>query len=101
PSQPRPATPFPSTTLFRSGLVFHIVSIALPKIVDERVGADVPLLLVGGLASAVFMCGALAQLAVGRLVEKFPPHILFAMIASLQDRKSTRLNSSHGSISYA
>jgi MFS family permease len=67
-----------------AGLVFHIVSIALPKIVDERVGADVPLMLVGGLASAVFMCGALAQLMVGRLVEKFPPHILFAVIASLQ-----------------
>jgi len=67
-----------------AGLVFHIVSIALPKILDQRIGADVPLVLVGGLASAVFMCGALAQLAVGRLVEKFPPHILFAVIASLQ-----------------
>jgi len=32
----------------------------------------------------VFVCGALAQIAVGRLVEKFPPHILFAVIASLQ-----------------
>ena len=30
------------------------------------------------------MCGALAQLAVGRLVEKFPTHILFAVIAALQ-----------------
>jgi MFS family permease len=67
-----------------AGLVFNIVSVALPKIVDERLGADVPLLLVGGVATAVFMCGALAQIAVGRLVEKFPPHILFAVIASLQ-----------------
>jgi predicted MFS family arabinose efflux permease len=67
-----------------AGLVFNIVSVALPKIVDERLGAGVPLLLVGGLATAVFMCGALAQTAVGRLVEKFPPHILFAVIASLQ-----------------
>jgi MFS family permease len=67
-----------------AGLVFNIVSVALPKIVDERLGADVPLLLVGGLATAVFMCGALAQITVGRLVEKFPPHILFAVIASLQ-----------------
>src|SRR5262249_14285407 len=54
------------------------------KIVDERLGSDVPLVLVGGLATAVFMCGALAQIAVGRLVEKFPLHILFAVIASLQ-----------------
>jgi MFS family permease len=67
-----------------AGLVFNIVSVALPKIFDERLGADVPLLLVGGLATGVFMCGALAQIAVGRLVEKFPPHILFAVIASLQ-----------------
>ena len=67
-----------------AGLVFNIVSVALPKIVDERLGADVPLLLVGGVATAVFMCGAIAQIAVGRLVERFPPHILFAVIASLQ-----------------
>src|SRR5262249_48346455 len=67
-----------------AGLVFNIVSVALPKIVDERLGSDVPLVLVGGLATAVFMCGALAQIAVGRLVEKFPLHILFAVIASLQ-----------------
>ena len=32
----------------------------------------------------IFMCGALAQLAVGRLVEKFPMHTLFAVIALLQ-----------------
>jgi len=67
-----------------AGLVFNVISVALPKIVDERLGSDVPLLLVGGLATAVFMCGALAQLVVGRLVEKFPPHVLFAAIASLQ-----------------
>jgi MFS family permease len=67
-----------------AGLVFNIVSVALPKIVDERLGAEVPLLLVGGLATLVFMCGALAQLAVGRLVERFPPHLLFAVIATLQ-----------------
>ncbi len=67
-----------------AGLVFNIVSVALPKIVDERLGSNVPLVLVGGLATAVFMCGAIAQIAVGRLVEKFPPHILFAVIASLQ-----------------
>jgi len=67
-----------------AGLVFNIISVALPKIVDERLGADVPIVLVGGLATAVFMCGALAQIAVGRLVERFPLHILFAAIAALQ-----------------
>jgi MFS family permease len=67
-----------------AGLVFNIVTVALPKIMDERLGEGVPLLLVGGLATAVFICGALAQLAVGRLVERFPPHILLAVIAAVQ-----------------
>jgi MFS family permease len=67
-----------------AGLVFNIISVALPKLVDERLGADVPLLLVGGVATLIFMCGAVAQLAVGRLVERFPTHILFAVIAALQ-----------------
>lgn len=66
------------------GLTFNTVSIALPKIVDERLGADVPLIAVGSLATAVFMCGAVAQIAVGRLVEYFRPHQLFAVIVTLQ-----------------
>jgi MFS family permease len=41
-------------------------------------------MLVGGLATAVFMCGAVAQLAVGRLSERFAPHVLFAIIATIE-----------------
>jgi len=67
-----------------AGLTFNVISVALPKIVDERLGRDVSLIAVGGLATAVFMCGALAQLAIGRLAEKFPPHILFAIIVMLE-----------------
>jgi MFS family permease len=67
-----------------AGLVFNTMSIALPKIVDERIGGDISLTAVGGLATAVFMCGALAQIAVGRLVERVPAHLLFAMLACLQ-----------------
>lgn len=66
------------------GLTFNTISIALPKIVDERLGQDVPLLLVGSLATAVFMCGALAQFAVGRLVERVAPYQLFAFIVAAQ-----------------
>jgi len=66
-----------------AGLVFHIVTVALPKIVDERLG-DVSLVLVGGLATLIFVFGALAQLAMGRLSEKYPLHILFAGIALWQ-----------------
>ncbi|MGH6771262.1 MAG: MFS transporter [Xanthobacteraceae bacterium] len=66
-----------------AGLVFHIVTVALPKIVDERLG-DVSLMMVGGLATVIFTCGALAQFTMGRLVEKFPLHLLFAGVAALQ-----------------
>ena len=60
------------------------LSVALPKIVDERVGNDISLVAVGGLTTAVFMCGAIAQITVGRLVERFPLHMLFAIIAVMQ-----------------
>src|SRR6185312_886444 len=43
----------------------------------------VPLLLAGSVATAVLVCGGIAQLCVGRLVERFPPHILFAAITIL------------------
>jgi MFS family permease len=66
------------------GLTFNTISIALPKIVDERLGADIPLLAVGTLATAVFMCGAIAQIAVGRLVERIAPYQLFAGVVALQ-----------------
>lgn len=66
------------------GLTFNTISIALPKIVDERLGEGVPLLAVGSLATAVFMCGAVAQIVVGRLVERIAPYQLFAFIVALQ-----------------
>jgi MFS family permease len=67
-----------------AGLVFNTISVALPKIVDERVGGGISLVEVGGLTTAVFLCGAIAQLTVGRLVERFPLYILFAIAAVLQ-----------------
>src|SRR5262245_35165903 len=67
-----------------AGLVFHIATIALPKIVDERLGLGVSLIQVGGIATLILMCGAIAQLTIGRLVDKFPLHLLFAAVALLQ-----------------
>ena len=49
-----------------AGLTFNVLTIALPKIVDERLSSDMPLVLVGSIATAVLVCGALAQLTVGR-----------------------------------
>ncbi|HEU5018253.1 MAG TPA: MFS transporter [Pseudolabrys sp.] len=66
-----------------AGTVFNLLTIALPKIVDERLAAHVPLLLAGGVATAVLICGGIAQLAVGRLVERFSAHGMFAAITGL------------------
>jgi MFS family permease len=66
------------------GLTFNTALIALPKLVGERVGEGVPLVVVGWLATGIFLCGALAQLAVGRLIERTPPHLLFAAVATVQ-----------------
>jgi MFS family permease len=67
-----------------AGLVFNIVTIALPKIIDERIGDGISLVAVGGIATAVFLCGAIAQLTIGRVLDKYPPHLVFAAVALMQ-----------------
>jgi MFS family permease len=66
-----------------AGTVFNLLTIALPKIVDERLATHVPLALAGSVATLVLICGAIAQLCVGRLVERFSPHAIFAAITLL------------------
>jgi len=66
-----------------AGLTFNVLTIALPKIVDERLSSDLPLVVVGSIATIVLVCGAVTQLAVGRLVEYITPHILFAIITGV------------------
>jgi MFS family permease len=39
---------------------------------------------VGGIATLVFLCGAIAQFTVGRILEKYPPHLVFAIVALMQ-----------------
>jgi len=86
-----PLTPKVMTVLFglflvialSAGLVFNVLTIALPKIVDEGIASSVPLVLVGSIATGVLVCGALAQLTVGRLVEWVPPHVIFAAVTAL------------------
>jgi len=66
-----------------AGLTFNVLTIALPKIVDERLSGDMPLVMVGSIATAVLVCGALAQLTVGRLVEWVAPHTIFAAVTGI------------------
>jgi MFS family permease len=66
------------------GLTFNTALIALPKLLNERMGDGVPLIVVGWLATGIFLCGGLAQLGVGRLLERTQPHLLFAAVATVQ-----------------
>ena len=66
-----------------AGLAFNVITIALPKVIDERAGQGISLVAVGSIATAVFVVGGLAQLAVGRLVEYFSPHVLFVFVTLL------------------
>jgi MFS family permease len=67
-----------------AGLVFNTLTIALPKVIDERLSGGISLAAVGSIATGVFLCGAIAQLAVGRILDKFQPHLVFTVVALLQ-----------------
>jgi MFS family permease len=67
-----------------AGLVFNTITIALPKVVDERIGSSISLVAVGGIATAIFLCGAVAQFTMGRILEKYPAHLVFAFTGLMQ-----------------
>src|SRR3712207_8110697 len=84
--RPPRSTLFPYTTLFRSGMALRM----------RRIGnaAD----------RGVHLRVAVARGDDDRAVAQDPPHLLEPFrgaLQILQDRKSTRLNSSHANISYA
>lgn len=81
--------PVPLLTAFAfaiiaGGMTFNITTIALPKVVDERVGTGLPLALVGSVATLVFAFGALAQLVMGRLIDRYSLPALFLGLSILQ-----------------
>src|SRR5215213_3255547 len=73
-----------ATAIVAGGMTFNITTIALPKIIDERVGAALPLVLTGPLATLVFIFGALTQLLIGRLVDRYSLPAIFAALSVLQ-----------------
>jgi MFS family permease len=66
------------------GITFNVVTIALPKVIDERLGFDLPLSAVGVIATSVFILGALTQLTMGRLVDRIELPKLFVGLSVLQ-----------------
>lgn len=85
-------SPRAAMTLFSSymvislfgGLTFNTALIAIPKLLNERMGEGVSVVMVLWLATGIFVCGGAAQLAVGRLLERVQPHLLFAAVATMQ-----------------
>jgi MFS family permease len=69
---------------FWVGLVFNAITIMLPKLVEQRVTTGISLAAVGVLATAVFLCGGLAQFSMGRAVERVVPHLIMSFIAAIQ-----------------
>ena len=70
--------------LAAGGMTFNITTIALPKVIDDRLGLALPLTLVGSLATAVSVFGALTQLVMGRLVDRVELPRLFAGLGLAQ-----------------
>ena len=66
------------------GMTFNVLTIALPKVIDERLGMPLALGATGWLATGVFVFGALMQLAIGRLVDRVPLPRIFAGLSILQ-----------------
>jgi hypothetical protein len=67
------------------GVVFNAMTIALPKMVDERLpqlaGSTFG---VGALVCAVYIVGAMAQLVMGQLVDRHPLKVGFLAVALFQ-----------------
>jgi MFS family permease len=70
--------------ILAGGLTFNIVTIAMPKVIDERFGSPLPLALTGWLTTVIFFCGAASQIIMGRLIDRFELTTLFIGLAVLQ-----------------
>jgi MFS family permease len=66
------------------GITFNVVTIALPKVIDERLGFDLPLSAIGTLTTSVFILGALTQITMGRLIDRVELPKLFVGLSLFQ-----------------
>lgn len=73
-----------AAAIVAGGMTFNITTIALPKIIDERAGTALPLVVIGSLATLVFVFGALTQLLMGRLVDRYTLPRIFVGLSILQ-----------------
>lgn len=73
-----------AVAIVAGGMTFNVTTISAPKAIDERLGLALPLSIVGALATAVFIVGALTQLLVGRLVDRLELPVIFVGLALTQ-----------------
>jgi MFS family permease len=67
------------------GVVFNAITVSMPKLFDERLAALAGSSLgIGALVAAVYTVGAVAQLLVGRYVDRHPLKTVFIPLALLQ-----------------
>ncbi|MHB8763704.1 MAG: MFS transporter [Deferrisomatales bacterium] len=83
-TRPRVLLALFAAAIVAGGFTFNLTTVSLPKVLDERLGFALPLAAVGSVATAVFLAGALTQLTVGRLIERFPLPGLFVGLSVLQ-----------------
>jgi MFS family permease len=68
-----------------ASIVFQSTTFALPKVFDERLrGIAGSATLIGWLAFLVFAVASIAQLVVGRLLDRFGPRTVFMAAAAIQ-----------------
>jgi MFS family permease len=70
--------------LIGGGMTFNITTIALPKIIDDGIGAGLALAVVGSLTTGVFVFGAMTQLLIGKLMDRYALPTLFVFLSLLQ-----------------
>ncbi len=70
--------------LIAGAFTFNIVTIAMPKVIDEKLGYPLPLALTGSITTVIFICGALTQITIGRLIDRFELPALFVGLSVLQ-----------------
>lgn len=71
-------------TVFAGGFTFNTITIALPKFVVEQGSNGVPLAKAGLIATLIYLVGAMTQLIVGRLVDRFSNGAIFFGLSLFQ-----------------
>ncbi|MGQ0663412.1 MAG: MFS transporter [Pseudomonadota bacterium] len=67
------------------GVIFNATTVAMPKVFDERLAALTETTTgIGALVSVVYVLAAIAQLIVGRLIDRHPMRSVFVPVAAAQ-----------------